>query len=130
MVATTLRALAVVLLVIALGRAAFSPLMGPTGTKDTNTTVTAGLGRPGGNLVVTVPPVPPKGALHKLCVAFLAQPHHSGFLDPSIADGRKPESVLIQELIQATGGSPAATTAWCDSYLHRRSGSNGHKAPR
>ena len=59
----------------------------------------------GGDIAVSVPPVPSQHALPGLCTAFLAGQHRGHEFDV---------------LIGATGGSVAKTTAWCTTYLQYR----------
>jgi hypothetical protein len=70
----------------------------------------AGVGA-GSDVSVVVPPIPSPQALPGLCVALLAQ-----------GDSEAPTSSIagspaLRVLIGATGGSVAASTAWCHDYL-------------
>jgi hypothetical protein len=63
------------------------------------------VGDPGaGNVSVYVPPVPPRPVIIHLC--------------RDLTDGRKPEpAVWLPDLVALTGGTQAATTSWCRTFL-------------
>jgi hypothetical protein len=111
------KALAIALVVAASGSA---PPSGSTTTWHLTQSV-AHQTSVGGNLIVTVPQLPPQRALARLCVLFLSGQQGGG---PPGADKRK--AALLAKLIAATGGATAATTAWCTSYLHPHGRSRAH----
>jgi hypothetical protein len=76
----------------------------------------------GGNLVVTVPQLPPQRALARLCVLFLYGQQKGS---PPGADKRN--AALLAKLIVSTGGTTAATTAWCMSYLQSQGRLRAHE---
>jgi len=79
------------------------PMTGPSTTAALAVTTDPGAGvSTGGDLVVTVPPIPSQRALPGLCASFLT----------SGADG----APGFQILIGATGGSAGSTTRWCAKY--------------
>lgn len=58
----------------------------------------------GGNISVYVPPVPPRPVIIHLC--------------RDLTEGRKAEpAVWLPDLIAITGGTQAATTTWCRTFL-------------
>ncbi len=63
-----------------------------------------------GNLRVIVPPAPSPGSLRKLCLVFLGD--RRGVSRSTLK--------ATAALVEATGDSPGATTAWCKRYAHRR----------
>jgi hypothetical protein len=78
-----------------------------------------------GNLVVSVPPVPPRRDLRPLCEDLLSSHNpdagankHSHAEDSRTTRKAKGENDTVADLIAATGGTRAAATAWCQHYLH------------
>jgi hypothetical protein len=65
---------------------------------------------PAGNIEVFVPPVPPHPSLRVLCTQLLAGHSHSP---------------KVQQLVGATGGTLAASRAWCAHYLHPKGAAKG-----
>jgi hypothetical protein len=76
---------------------------------DAGTTVDRS-GAATGNLRVIVPPAPSPGSLRKLCLVFLGA--RRGVSRSTLK--------ATAALVEATGDSPGATTAWCKRYVHRR----------
>jgi hypothetical protein len=76
---------------------------------DAGTTVDRS-GAATGNLRVIVPPAPSPGSLRKLCLVFLGD--RRGVSRSALK--------TTAALVEATGDSPGATTAWCKRYVHRR----------
>jgi hypothetical protein len=61
-------------------------------------------GSGGGNIAVEVPPVPPHAVIVHLC--------------RDLTSGRKAEpAAWLPDLITITGGTQAATTSWCRTFL-------------
>jgi hypothetical protein len=113
MAPTILKTMALLLLLAVYGTGSPRPSTAPGQEVQTSVAPASAAAGSGGNLMVVVPPVPPRPALHRLCRRFLSGPWHGGL--PGSVDRR--DSTLIRELISATGGTTTATTAWCNSYL-------------
>jgi hypothetical protein len=106
---TSVKAVVATVVIISLGRGSSNPV---AYTEAQSQSGTPGLAA---HLDVNVPQVPPTGSLKPLCTRFLA----------AAKQGEVPRSRMIDELIQATGGQPDLTAAWCQTYLHRSTSRHG-----
>jgi len=78
-----------------------------------------------GNLVVAVPPVPPRRDLPRLCTILLSSADEGSGLNAGSkptgfeGDGKsRDQDDTIPDLIASTGGSRASAIKWCKQYLH------------
>jgi hypothetical protein len=78
-----------------------------------------------GNLVVSVPPVPPRRDLRRLCTILLWSPGGgsgaNGYSKSKASQGdakSHDQYDSVPDLIAATGGSRASAIKWCQQYLH------------